>query len=696
MNIDGLSMHFLAKELQANTIGSRISKITQLNNSLFVFNLRLNKERVTDTAELRLLIDVDKNNPAVLLTEQNFQAPAVAPNFCMFLRKYLQNGLITNVDCPNFERYLVFTINAKNSYFDIVEYRLIVELMGKYSNLILTENNIIKDCLLHVDSSLNSQRELLPMHPYIAPPKQVGKISLLSFEQKANLLEHLLNDAQTVAKKLKDLIVNKLLGISPLLSRSLCLSANLDPNYPIDKFITSVDSQSALSDVLYKLREYILDGKAEPHLYRKEANWQNLLAFSLYACPSDHQKAFSSFSEALLDARSQTAFNSTFSQKQNQLLLNLNQQIAKLSHKFNTYQADIQASLDFAIDKIKGDLILANMSNCKQLLNNSYNDEFDLTLTNFYQEVLPDDLLDEINEYINNPEQQFKILELLSAPELIVHIKNDKALSLIAKSYFKSYSKKKNRLLIVRALAKDCKQNLQFYAESKINLLNATTLSDLEAVKTDLFNFSADNMAELQANKTEDTNKSSNQPGKPASRRRILLARQREQANNQKRLNKSKQKLTIQQKSSNKLDYINFLSSDGYQILIGKNATQNDYLSLHYAKENDIWLHLQKAPGCHVLIINSNKDVDSVPQHTILEAAQLCAWYSRSQEERHTLSSQSLASVNVDYCPASKLKKAAKAKAGLVYYNNYKTLKVQGKSPEKLGLQTCKLQSSED
>lgn len=696
MNIDGLSMHFLAKELQSNIIGSRISKITQLNNSLVVFNLRLNKERLTDTAELRLLIDVDKNNPAVLLTEQNFQAPAVAPNFCMFLRKYLQNGLITNVNCPNFERYLVFTINAKNSYFDIVEYRLIVELMGKYSNLILTENNVIKDCLQHVDSSLNSQRELLPMHPYIAPPEQVGKLSLLSFEQKSALLEHLLANAQTVARKLKDLIVNKLLGISPLLSRSLCLSAHLDPNCPIDNFITSVDSQSALSDVLYKLREYILDSKVEPHLYRKEANWQNLLAFSLYACPSDHQKAFPSFSEALLEARSQTAFNSAFSQKQNQLLLNLNQQIAKLSHKLDTYQADIQASLDFAIDKIKGDLILANMSNCKRLLNNSYNDEFDLTLTNFYQEVLPDDLLDEINEYINNPEQQFKIIELLSAPEIIVHIKNDKVLSLIAKNYFKSYSKKKNRLLIVRALAKDCKQNLQFYAESKINLLNATTLSDLDAVKTDLFNFSAANMAELQANRTEDDNKLNNQPGKPASRRRILLARQREQANNQRRLNKSKQTLTFQQKSSNKLDYINYLSSDGYQILIGKNATQNDYLSLHYAKENDIWLHLQKAPGCHVLIINPNKEVDTVPQNTILEAAQLCAWYSRSQEERHTLSSQSLASVNVDYCLASKLKKAAKAKAGLVYYNNYKTLKVQGKSPEKLGLQSCNLQSTVD
>lgn len=695
MNIDGLSMHFLAKELQANIVGSRISKITQLSNSLFVFNLRLSKQRLTDTAELRLLIDIDKNNPAVLLTEQSFQAPAVAPNFCMFLRKYLQNGLITAIDCPNFERYIVFTINAKNSYFDIVEYKLIVELMGKYSNLILTENNIIKDCLLHVDSSLNSQRELLPMHPYMEPPKQMGKISLLSFEEKVALLEHLLADAQTVAKKLKDLIVNKLLGISPLLSSSICLEAQLEPNCPLDNFINSADSQTELINVLFELRQRILNNKIEPHLYRKEENWQNLLALPLSNCPANKQKAFSSFSEALLEARSQTAFNSTFSQRQNQLMLNLNQQIAKLSHKLSTYQADIQSSLDFALDKIKGDLILANMNKCKQLLSNSHNEELELTLINFYQSALPDDLLEEISKYIIDPEQQFKMLELLSAPEIAVYIKTDKSLSLIAKNYFKTYSKKKNRLLIVRALANDCKQNLQFYAENKINLLNAITLDDIEDIKTDLINFSTINSADLQANKTE-IDKSCNQPGKPASRRRILLARQREQANNQKRLNKSKQKQAIQQKSSNKLDYINFLSSDGYQILIGKNATQNDYLSLHFAKPNDIWFHLQKAPGCHVLIVNPNNSLDIVPQNTLLEAAQLCAWYSRSQEERNLINSQILASVNVDYCQASKLKKAAKSKAGLVYYNNYKTLKVQGKSPEKLGLQSSEIQSIED
>lgn len=692
MNIDGLSMHFLAKELKTTIVGAHISKIIQLSSSLFVFNLRLKKLASNNKAELRLLIDVDKNNPAVLLTDKNMQAPVVAPNFCMFLRKYLQNGQILSIDCPNFERYLILTISAKNSYYDLVEYKLVIELMGRYSNLILLENGIIKDCLLHIDNKINSQRELLPMHPYVAPPAQNCKKSLLSFNSKSELQNHLLANISDLAlKKLADLLLNKILGISPLISKSLCLQANLDTNCLIASFINEPKQQLALVNILWQLREFILNTKGEAHLYRKQDEWLNLLALPIFGCPNDKQISCPSFSAALLKARSQSAFNSAFSQKQSLLLQNLNQQINKLNNKLSTYQTDITSSLDFAVDKIKGDLLLAHIANYKDLVKSrTTSEELAIVLENYYQTALPDDLLNEISQYISDPQQQFNILELISAAEIKILIKKDKSFAMNAKNYFKSYSKKKNRLLIVHALAKDCQQNLQYYAECRINVLNACTLSDLDAIKSDLYNFNANNLADIQRAKSTTDNEK-NLPGKPASRKRILLARQREQANNQRRLNKTKQQ---QQKAKdhNNLDFISYISSEGYQILIGKNASQNDYLSLHHAKPNDLWLHLQKAPGCHVLIVNPQKDSsDNISERTIKEAAMLCAWFSRSQEERHLLKTQALASVNVDYCPASKLKKAAKAKAGLVYYNNYRTIKVQGQSPEQLNLKIGKL-----
>lgn len=685
MNIDGLSMHFLAKELNSKIAAAHISKISQLTNSLFVFNLRLSKQTAQAQSDLRLLIDVDKNNPAVCLTDKNLQSPAIAPNFCMFLRKYLQNGLITQVICPNFERYLVMTITAKNSYFDLVEYQLIIELMGRCSNLILVENGVIKDCLLHIDSTINRQRELLPLHPYIAPPLQAGKKSLLELENKEAITKHVLSDLTELSyKKLKDLAVNKLLGLSPLVSKSLCLEAKLDPSCLISEFMKQPEAQTKFVDCLENLSKFCQNSQGQACLYRKQTNWQNLLARPLFGCPDTKQKTFRSFSEALLTARSQFAFNSAFTQKQSKLLQSLSQQISKLANKLTTYKADIADSLDFVLDKIKGDLILANIGTLQPLNKQAKEQtELELTLTNYYQSTLPDELLSELSEYGVNQAKQTEILQALDEPEIVVKIKPNRSLALNAKNYFKIYSKKKNRLLIVRALAKDCEQNLQFYAECQINSLNADNLADLDSIENDLINFNTNNLSELKANKAEEKN--TNQPGKPASGKRVLMARQREQAANLRRLAKSKQNKQTKQKSSSKQDFISFLSSDGYKILIGKNASQNDYLSLHYAKPNDIWLHLQKAPGCHILIVQKNNS-QAIPDNTLKEAAQLCAWYSRSFEERKMLSNHSLASVNVDYCPASKLKKAAKAKAGLVYYNNYHTLKVSGQSAEQMGL----------
>jgi predicted ribosome quality control (RQC) complex YloA/Tae2 family protein len=111
-----------------------------------------------------------------------------------------------------------------------------------------------------------------------------------------------------------------------------------------------------------------------------------------------------------------------------------------------------------------------------------------------------------------------------------------------------------------------------------------------------------------------------------------------------------------------------FRSSDGFQILVGRNNRQNDLLTAKLAYKTDLWLHVQKAHGAHVIIACAGAQV---PDRTITEAAELAAWYSQARQGRN---------VPVDLCPVRQVKKPAGAKPGMVVYENYRTVFVNPKS----------------
>ncbi|MHB8962619.1 MAG: NFACT RNA binding domain-containing protein, partial [Saccharofermentanales bacterium] len=121
-----------------------------------------------------------------------------------------------------------------------------------------------------------------------------------------------------------------------------------------------------------------------------------------------------------------------------------------------------------------------------------------------------------------------------------------------------------------------------------------------------------------------------------------------------------------------------FLSSEGYEILVGRNSLQNEYLSFSMASKEDLWLHVQKAPGTHT-IIRSGKAVPS--DKTIEEAAMLTAWYSRSSEARDT-------KTVVDYCAVADVKKQKNSTPGHVLYKNFHSITVYARIPESIRSQT--------
>lgn len=208
MAFDGLFTRSMSKELQMLTSG-RITKIYQPNALEVILQIRAAGTNV------KLLFSIHPSYSRIHMTDQSIENPADPPMFCMLLRKHLEGGFISSITQQGFERVITLDIDSKNEIGDAVKRKLIIEIMGRHSNLLLidAETNKIIDSLKHLPPSVNSYRTVLPGQAYIEPPKQ-DKISLTSLSN-----EEL---KQTFASELstKELI-DKFAGFSPLHANEL-------------------------------------------------------------------------------------------------------------------------------------------------------------------------------------------------------------------------------------------------------------------------------------------------------------------------------------------------------------------------------------------------------------------------------------------------------------------------------------------
>ena len=167
MAFDGLFTFAMSKELKKLETG-RITKIHQPNALEIVLHIRANGEN------FKLLSSIHPSYARVHLTQQPIDNPSEPPMFCMLLRKHIEGGFIHTIVTDPFERVITFNIESKNEIGDQVFRKLTIEIMGRHSNIILTDtaNNKIIDSLKHLPPSINSYRTVLPGQVYIAPPEQ--------------------------------------------------------------------------------------------------------------------------------------------------------------------------------------------------------------------------------------------------------------------------------------------------------------------------------------------------------------------------------------------------------------------------------------------------------------------------------------------------------------------------------------------
>lgn len=198
MSFDGFFLHHMVEELRRELVNGRIQKINQPFEQELVLQIRSNRQ------SHRLLLSAHPVFGRIQLTQTTFENPAQPSTFIMVLRKYLQGALIESIEQVENDRIVEMTVSNKNEIGDHIQATLIIEIMGKHSNILLVDKSSHKilEVIKHVGFSQNSYRTLLPGSTYIAPPSTE---SLNPFTIKDEKLFEILQTQETTAKNLQSL-----------------------------------------------------------------------------------------------------------------------------------------------------------------------------------------------------------------------------------------------------------------------------------------------------------------------------------------------------------------------------------------------------------------------------------------------------------------------------------------------------------
>lgn len=439
MAFDGIVVADLVHELKEQLTDGRIAKIAQPESDELLLTIK------TPSGQKRLSISADASLPLIYLTESNKPSPITAPNFCMLLRKHIGGGRIVDVWQPKLERIIHFTVEHLDEMGDLCRKDLIVEIMGKHSNIIFcTEDGKIIDSIKHVSAQMSSVREVLPGREYFIPDTMHKADPLnVSLEEFASLLTE---KPVPLAKA----VYTSFTGISPVTAEEICFLAGLDSSVPAKEY-----SEDILLHLYTQFNIYLSAVKEHcfsPAIYfdgqePKEFSALPLTHFSKYT-----RREYNSISEVL------ETFYSTRSR-----ITRIRQKSADLRHV-------VQTALER--NRKKYDLQL------RQLKDTENRDRFKV-----FGEL--------INTYGYNLEEGAKKLEALNyyTNEMVsIPLDPTKTPQENAQRYFGKYNKQKRTFEALSELSEETKDDITYLESVQTALDIALTEDDLAGIKEELVN----------------------------------------------------------------------------------------------------------------------------------------------------------------------------------------------------------------
>ncbi len=566
MALDGITIANITEELQKTLLGGRIYKIAQPESDELLLTVRNNG------AQHRLLLSADASLPLVYLTETNKAGPQTAPGFCMLLRKHLQNARITDIAQPGLERVIRLELEHLNELGDLCRKQLIVEVMGKHSNIIFCDDRgVIIDSIKHISGLVSSVREVLPGRAYFIPHTQdkenplrfcaayTDMAAAVATAPDAGTSRPFLTDEKdrvpltcedlSAQLRLKPMPLFKALytsytGLSPVIAQEICHRAGIDGDMPAGAL--DEETLHALFGVLTDMTAQIVRGNFTPTIVYNgsEPVEYASLPLTLYAdmdsrrCPS---------ASALLEQY--------YAQKS---------AVIRIRQKSADLRRIVQTALERNIKKY--DL------QTRQMQDTEKREKYRV-----YGELL--------NAYGYSVEPGAKSMEALdyhTGETVTIPLDDTLTPQENAKKYFDKYGKLKRT----------------YEALSELTIQVKEEISHLESVLTSLdIAMQEEDLVQIR----EELIESGYIRRKGGAKKVRVTSRP-----------------------------FHYISSDGFHMYVGKNNYQNDELTFKFANGNDWWFHAKKIPSSHVVVKTEGREL---PDRTFEEAARLAAYYSKGREQ---------------------------------------------------------------
>lgn len=585
MSFDGIVTNSVVKELNEEILGGKIDKIYQQEADEILIQIR-NKGK-----NHRLLLSASSNNPRIYLTEHSKENPSSPPMFCMLLRKHLTGGIILKIEQYEMDRIVFLDISSRDELGDFSEKRLIIEIMGKHSNIILLDKESLKimDSIKRVPEHVSRVRQIYPGLVYENPPMG-DKLNPLNLNKDSFI--------DLIDKEEKNLHVFKffyfnLLGISPLIGREICSMANIDE----DRTLNSLGNEdiNQLYDSFNHLMAKVRNEEFTPlYIKMKDKDIKAFHALKIEQFGINNIYYHDSISHILDTYYRNKDIQDRIKQKTQSIRKNIKNKLDRAQTKLEKQIIEINESKDREKYKIYGDILSANLHKIPKGLT-------EIDLENFYSEDL---------EAIKIP------LDPKISP------------AINAQKYYKRYQKLKNANTLLIKQIRESKEEIEYLENVLFNIDSSREIFEIDEIKDELIS--------------------------------------------EGYIKRSSKKNVKKQKLSNPRHYI---SSDGFSIFVGRNNRQNDILTMKTAHKEDLWFHIQKKPGSHVIVKTQGKEV---PDSTLEEAALLAAYYSKAQNSKNVL---------VDYTEKKHVRKTKGAKLGMVIYENFNSINV---SPSEAALDKMK------
>ncbi|WP_028510454.1 NFACT RNA binding domain-containing protein [Ruminococcus sp. NK3A76] len=573
MALDGVFLGIVKNEISV-LLDGRVDKIHQPSREEILITFR------TREGGYKLLINTSAGGARVHVTRAQIDNPRVPPMFCMLMRKLLSSGKLISIRQDGQERILMLDFDSSNEMGDIVRITLVIEIMGRHSNLIILDNEgKIIDAIKRVGQDMSSVRPVLPGMIYEAPPKdkRLSLFSLTRQELRAALDE---NSHAELSKA----ILRSIEGLSPVFARECALKCTHDEiaageltDEGFEKLYLFLSMQAQLIEKGENKFTVLLsqDGLLKDFCFADINQYGSLM----------EKKYFSSACETLDHFFTQRDITARMKQRASDLYKFLQNTRDRINRRTANQRQELLECADRDKLKIYGDLLMANLYNFKK------GDSF-VNAQNYYEE--------------GSPEVRIK-LDVRLTP------------SQNAQRYYNEYRKADTAEKKLTKLIEQGEQELLYIDSVFDNLTRAQSETDIDELRIEL-----------------------HEQGYLRSAR----------------LSKGAKNVKTQPP-------MKFLSSDGYEIRVGRNNKQNDRLTCKDSEKLDIWLHVKEITGSHVIISAKGGDV---PDDTIMQAAQIAAYYS---------SARSSAQVPVDYTLVKFVKKPNGAKPGMVIFTNNRTLYVK-------------------